>query len=139
MKNLIDELKSEHRTILAILGQIKALGISSQAGQEKLLAARDLLIAHMRKEDEHYYPTLKKAAESSKELKMLMDYFIADMQAVSKKAIGLFDKYAEGGDEAEFAGEIKLLYVTLKDKIQSEEETLFGKFPGSRADFRALG
>jgi len=52
------------------------------------------------------------------------------MEAVSRKARGLFDKYAEGGDEAEFAGEIKLLYVTLKDRILTEEETLFGKFPG---------
>jgi hypothetical protein len=130
MKKLIDELKNEHKTILAILGEIKALGISSRAGQEKLLAARDLLMAHMRKEDEHYYPELRRAAESSKELKILMDYFIADMESVSKTAIGLFDKYAQGGDEAEFAGEIKLLYVTLKDRILTEEETLFGKFPG---------
>ncbi len=130
MKNLIHELKSEHKTILDILGQVKALGISSRAGREKLLAARDLLMAHMRKEDERYYPGLRKAAESSNELKILMDYFISDMEAVSRKARGLFDKYAEGGNEAEFAGEIKLLYVTLKDRILTEEETLFGKFPG---------
>jgi hypothetical protein len=52
------------------------------------------------------------------------------MEAVSRKALVLFDKYAEGGDEAEFAGEIKLLYVTLKDRILTEEATLFGKFPG---------
>lgn len=130
MKELIDTLKNEHRTILAVLGQVKALGISTQAGQEKLLAARDLLMAHMRTEDEQYYPALKKAAESSNELKLLMDYFISDMEAVSKKAVALFDKYAGGGDEAEFAGELKILYVTLKDRIQTEEETLFGKFPG---------
>jgi hypothetical protein len=130
MKNLINELKGEHKTILDILGQIKALGISSRAGQEKLLAARDLLMAHMRKEDEKYYPELRRVAESRKELKILMDYFISDMEAVSKKATRLFDKYAQGGDETEFAGEIKLLYLALKDRIQTEEETLFEKFPG---------
>ena len=136
MKNLSDELKSEHRTILAILGQIN-LGISSQAGQEKLLAARDLLIAHMRKEDEHYYPTLKKAAESSKELKMLMDYFIADMQAVSKKAIGLFDN-SRGRGRGGIRGEIKLLYVTLKDRIHRGRDSV-REISGLASDFRALG
>jgi len=130
MKNLINELKGEHKMILDILGQIKALGISSRAGQEKLLAARDLLMAHMRKEDEKYYPELRRVAESRKELKILMDYFISDMEAVSKKAMRLFDKYAQGGNETAFAGEIKLLYLALKDRIQTEEETLFEKFPG---------
>lgn len=130
MKELIDELKSEHKTILGLLGQIKTLGISSRAGREKLLAARDLLLAHMRKEDENYYSEMRKAAESRGELKAVMEYFISDMEAVSKKALQLFDKYAQGGDEAEFSGEVKILYVTLKDRIQTEETTLFAKFPG---------
>lgn len=132
MKNTIQELKSEHKTILAILGEIKALGISSRAGQVKLMAARDLLTAHMRKEDEKYYAELRKAAEGNKELKMMMDYFVDDMEAVSRKAMRLFDKYAQGGNEEEFAGDIKLLYLTLKDRIQTEEKTLFEKFPGKR-------
>ena len=130
MINTIQELKSEHEAILAILGKIKALGISSRAGQVKLMAARDLLTAHMRKEDETYYAELRKAAEGNKELKMMMDYFVDDMEAVSRKAMRLFDKYAQGGNEEEFAGDIRLLYLTLKDRIQTEEKTLFEKFPG---------
>jgi len=131
MNTLILELQNEHAAILEVLGQVKALGISSQAGQERLLAARDLLLAHMRKEDERYYPELRKAAESDQELTVLKKFFIADMEAVSAKAMRLFDRYARGGDEAEFAGEIKLLYLTLKARIQTEEEKLFRKFPGA--------
>ncbi len=130
MQELIRELKNEHAVILEVLGQVKELGISSQAGQERLLAAHDLLTAHMRKEDERYYPELRKAAEGSRELKVLLDYFVSDMEAVSAKALRLFEKYARGGDEAVFAGEMKLLFLTLKDRIRTEEETLFRKFPG---------
>ena len=133
MQDLIQELKNEHKTILDILGQVKALGISSPAGQEKLLAARDLLMAHVRKEDENYYPALREAAENRKELKTIMDYFISDMEAVTRNATRVFDKYAQGGDEGAFAGEIKLLYAMLRDRIRTEEETLFEKFPGERA------
>jgi hypothetical protein len=129
MSTLIEELKNEHQAILAVLGKTRDLGISSRAGQETLLSARDLLLAHMRKEDERYYSELRRAAEGSKELKLLLDYFVTDMEEVSKKAMRLFEAYAQGGDDAVFAGEIKLLYLTLKDRIRTEEETLFRKFP----------
>jgi hemerythrin-like domain-containing protein len=128
MSTLLEELKSEHKAILDILGQAKTRGISSRAGQEKLISARDLLMAHIRKEDEKYYPELRRAAENNEELQILLDYFAKDMEDVSKKAMQLFDKYAHGGDEAAFAGEIKLLCMLLKDRIQTEEETLFRKF-----------
>lgn len=130
MKDLIHQLKIEHKQILEVLAQVKDLGISKRAGQEKLLAARELLIAHMLKEDAHYYPELKKAAQHQEELKITLDYFVKDMEAVSRQAMRLFDKYAKGGDEGAFAGEMKLLYMTLRDRIQTEEEVLFGKFPG---------
>lgn len=128
MTNLIEELKKEHKIILDILNQVKTLGISSKTGQEKLLSARDLLISHMNKEDEKYYPALTRAAANNKDLKITLDYFIRDMEVVSKNAMDLFKKYSQGGDEAEFAGDVKLLYMTLKDRIRIEEETLFKKF-----------
>ncbi len=128
MSRLLEELMSEHKAILDILGQVKKRGISSRAGQEKLISARDLLVAHIRKEDEKYYPELRRAAENNEELKILLDYFVKDMEDVSKKAMQLFDKYAHGGNEEAFAGEIKLLYMVLKDRIRTEEETLFKKF-----------
>ncbi|MGE5173901.1 MAG: hemerythrin domain-containing protein [Betaproteobacteria bacterium] len=128
MSNLIEELKNEHKSILDILDQVKTVGISSRPGREKFLSARDLLIAHMSKEDEQYYPKLRQAAADNQDLKVVLDYFITDMENVSKKAMQIFDKYSGGGDEAEFAGEIKLLYVMLKDRIQTEENNLFIKF-----------
>lgn len=128
MPNLIEELINEHKIILAILNEVKTLGISSKAGQEKLLSARELLIAHMNKEDKQYYPAFRRAAENRNDLKLMLDYFVEDMEAVGIKAMHFFNKYAQGGDESDFAGEFKLLYMTLKDRIRTEEETLFKKF-----------
>ena len=128
MPNLIEELKNEHKIILRILDEMKTFGISSPSGQEKLLSAKGLLIAHMKKEDDQYYPSLKRAAKNNKDLKIMMDYFIKDMEDVSKKAMCLFDKCSRGGDEEDFAGDVTLLYMTLKDRIRIEEKTLFEKF-----------
>jgi Hemerythrin HHE cation binding domain len=128
MPNLIEELKNEHKIILKILDEVKIFGISSSSGQQKLLSAKDLLIAHMKKEDEQYYPALKRAAANNKDLKIMLDYFVKDMEDVSNKAMCLFDKCSQGGDEADFAGDVTLLYMTLKDRIRTEEHTLFEKF-----------
>ena len=128
MPNLIAELKKEHKIILDILNEVKAAGITTKSGQQKLLSARDLLLSHMHKEDERYYPALKKAAENNKDLRIMLDYFVKDMEVVSRKAMQFFNKYSQGGNEAEFAGEFKILYMTLKDRIHTEEATLFEKF-----------
>lgn len=128
MPNLIAELKKEHKIILDILNEVKAAGITTKSGQQKLLSARDLLLSHMHKEDEQYYPALKKAAENNKDLRIMLDYFVKDMEVVSRKAMQFFNKYSQGGNEAEFAGEFKILYMTLKDRIHTEEATLFEKF-----------
>ncbi len=128
MSSLIEELITEHKIILAILNDVKSLGISSKSGQQKFLSARDLLISHMNKEDEQYYPAFRRAAENNKDLKIMLDYFLKDMEVVSARAMHLFNKYAQGGDESDFAGDLKLLYMTLKDRIHTEEETLFKKF-----------
>jgi len=128
MTDLIEELKNEHKIMLDILNEIKALGISSKNGQDKLVQAKDILLSHMNKEDTRYYPALRKAAENNKDLKVMLDYFVKDMEFVSKEAIHLFDKYSEGGSESDFASDFKLLYMTLKDRIRTEEETLFLKF-----------
>jgi hypothetical protein len=75
MSSLIEELKKEHTDILDILDQVTTLGISSGPGRGKLLSARDLLIAHVTKEDERYYPGLRRAAEDNKNLKMMLRTF----------------------------------------------------------------
>jgi len=132
MANLIDELRNEHRIMLDILDQVRLMGISSATGQEKFLSIRDLLISHMKKEDEHYYPALMREAEQNDALKLTLDYFARDMEAVSRKAMQLFDKYAQGGAETEFSGDVKLLYMLLRDRIRIEEDTLFKKYGGDR-------
>jgi hypothetical protein len=128
MPNLLDALKDDHRLILNILDEVKRLGIETSTGREKLLSAKALLLSHMQKEDERFYPVLHQAAEQNDGLKHTLKYFSDDMEQVSRKAFDLFDKYAGGASADEFAGEIKLLYMTLKDRIRTEEEVLFKKY-----------
>jgi hypothetical protein len=128
MSQLLEDLKNDHRVILDILDQVKTAGIISKAGQEKLLSAKAVLIAHMKKEDAGFYPALQKAAETNDALKRTVAYFVEDMENVSEKAMRVFDKLAREAPDEDIAGELKLLYVTLKDRIRTEEDILFKKY-----------
>jgi hypothetical protein len=128
MSQLLEELKNDHRIILDILDQIKTVGISSKVGQEKLLSAKAVLIVHMKKEDQGFYPAFQKAAETNDALNRMVTYFVEDMEIVSEKAMRVFDKLALEAHDEDIAGELKSLYMTLKDRIRTEEDILFKKY-----------
>ena len=47
MSALIEELKREHSEILAILNEVKELGILSKEGQAKLMSIKASLLEHL--------------------------------------------------------------------------------------------
>jgi iron-sulfur cluster repair protein YtfE (RIC family) len=128
MSPLLEDLKQEHRILLGILEEVKKLGISSPPGQQRLLSARAILLSHMQKEDREFYPSLRRAAENSDDLRKVLAYFARDMEVVSRKAFSLFDRHAQGSPQEDVAGELTLLYMTLKDRIRTEEDVLFKKY-----------
>lgn len=65
MSLLIDELKVDHVVLANMLTEAKNIGASSEKGRKKLLAAKDALLMHLKKEDEKLYPVLRKGAESN--------------------------------------------------------------------------
>ena len=43
MSTLINELKEEHGVLVKVLGEVKGLGVTSEEGRTKLLAAKELV------------------------------------------------------------------------------------------------
>ena len=50
MSKLVDELKKEHLVIVETLNKVKTLGFVSEEGRNTLLAAKNVLLAHLKKE-----------------------------------------------------------------------------------------
>ena len=65
MVKLIEEFKKEHSLIVDTLSKSRKIGVDSRKGQDKILSAKDFILAHLKKEDEKLYPLLRKAAKSS--------------------------------------------------------------------------
>ena len=128
MSVLTNELKSEHQGLVSTLNEVKALGISSQEGITKLLAAKNGLLAHLSKEDQKLYPVLNKEAEGNSTLKTKLDMFAKDMDGISKAALDFFAKYQSGGEGLEFAKDFGGLVAVLGQRIQREESILYAEF-----------
>ncbi len=128
MTHLVDELIREHQSIVAQLNEIKLLGVTSDEGQKKLALAKAGLLAHLEKEDHQLYPTLKREAKTSPELKRTLELFAKDMDKISNDALKFFKKYENGGSGIEFAKEFGLLLAILSQRIHKEENIIYAKY-----------
>ena len=125
---LVKELKNEHSVILAILNEVKRLGILSKEGHAKLMSAKEHLLTHLKNEDRQLYPFLIKEAEGNKRLKDTLTLLAIDMADVSRVALEFFDKYSKCVLGKEFQEESESLFVLLRNRIRNEEDILYGKY-----------
>ncbi len=115
MSALIDELKKDHSEIIDALNEVKELGILSKEGLARLMTAKARLLTHFQKEDEQFYPVLRKK----------LDLQAKDMKNVSRAVQEFFDKYSKGVLDKKFVGEFESLFVALGKRIWNEEDILY--------------
>lgn len=128
MSQLVDELKRDHVQIVALFEQLKTLGVAGKEGQAKLLSSKQLLLAHLKKEDERLYPALREAAAKNEAVKRLLDTFAKDMTEISGAVLQFFDKYAQGGSGFEFSKDYGKVVGTLGVRVQREENILYKEY-----------
>ncbi len=128
MSALIGEFKKEHSEILAILNEVEGFDILSEEGQSKLMSVKMILLEHLKKEDVKFYPVLYKVAEQNNNLKNILDLFVMDRENVSRVTLEFFDKYSRGVLGKKPQEEFKSLFVTLRNRIRSEEDLLYKEY-----------
>mgnify|MGYP001399281485 FL=1 len=128
MSELIEEFKRDHAEIMAILNEVKELGILSKEGQAKLISIKTHLLAHLKKEDEKLYPALRKVAEDNERLRNTLDLFALDMETVSSVVQEFFDKYSGGEIDGNFSVNFESLSVALSTRIRNEEDALYEEY-----------
>ena len=128
MSALIEELKKEHSEIVAILNEVKELGILSKEGQAKLMSIKASLLEHLWNENERIYPVLWKESEHNKDLKELLDLFAIEMKDVSKVTEQFFNKFHEGTVDKNFPNEFEELFTAINKRIKNEEEILYDEY-----------
>ena len=128
MSVLIEEFKKEHSEIIAILKEVKKLGIHSEEGRSKLMSAKKYLLEHLQKENEQLYPVLRKEAKHNRTLKAELDIFAIDPEYVSRVVLEFFDKYSGGVIDKDFQINFESLVAALNARIRNEEEALYQEY-----------
>ncbi len=133
MSTLIAELKRQHVALVEQLDAVKTLGIGTAAGQAKLLAAKTLLLAHLKNEDDRLYPVLKKAAAADASLAATLATLGQEMTDLAAAAMRFFQTYAAGGSSMDFARDFGKLAGALTSRIRREESTLYPAYDRAEA------
>ena len=128
MSVLTEEFKKEHSEIIAIIKEVKKLGIHSEEGRAKLMSAKEYLLEHLHKENEQLYPVLRRAAEHNKNLKNELNIFAMDPAYVSRVVLEFFDKYSGGTIDKNFQINFESLFTALNARIRNEEESLYQEY-----------
>lgn len=133
MSNLVEELTKEHQEISQLLGRIIELGVASAQAQSLLMAARETLLNHLKKEDELLYPILRAAAQSNEDLQRTLDSFAQDMGEITQFALDYFQRHEADEAQAvqhgdEFMHETGRLLGVLRTRILREETILYPQF-----------
>jgi hypothetical protein len=128
MSALIEEFKKEHSEILAILKEVKKLGIHSEEGRSKLMSAKEYLLEHLHKENEQLYPVLRKEAVHNKNLQNELDIFAIEPEYLSRVVLEFFDDYSRGAIDKDFQINFESLFAALNARIRNEEESLYQEY-----------
>ena len=125
---LVAELKLEHKAIFQLLEEIFELGVESRAGQDKLMAAKDLFMAHLHKEDKHLHAVLSEEEKRNEEIRETMYLMNFNLKDVTKYVEIFFNKYIDGADMDEFECDFDMINVLLRNRMRREEKVLFREF-----------
>jgi len=128
VKLFTQHLNDDHRALIIKLNKVKSLGRVSPEAKELLFSSKQILMSHLKKEDEKLYPVLKKAGEKNESAKKLADAFLCEMETMSKSAKNFFSKYEKESQGLEFAADLGNLLATLRNRIHREESILYEMF-----------
>lgn len=121
MTSLIDDMLDEHQRIYALLDQIRAEGIGSEAGKRTLGRVRQLVVAHLAHEDHQLYPAMRRSGATS----ALAGEYEAEMRRISTELLGFFDGHAQQGGSLDHARAFGRAISQLRQRMSREEIRLY--------------
>ncbi|GEM_PF-2737877 len=127
MDRLIEELKKQHEKLLEGFEGIFNDSAHSLSIEEVAKSLKDLLLDHIKTEDEQFYPVLYKAAKKDDYIRTMTDIFIQDFDKIYKQIQEYYDKYFSGRNysKEEFITDSAKIMATLRNRIYEEENVLF--------------
>jgi iron-sulfur cluster repair protein YtfE (RIC family) len=131
---LIDELKSEHRALLAQLDAAREVNLDAVAFKRAAVRSKALLLAHLGKEEQRFYPAIEKAALTDARLNAILSLFRDDLNSVGTLANAFFARLDSAPDGEDLAQAFSELAAKLRSRIAKEENLLYPEFERLRLE-----
>lgn len=121
-------LKNDHKALIDAFDRVNKAGINTPQGKAHLQQAKEILIQHLKREDESIYFDILKMSERHKHLKSVMTDFSREMTGLTKSITEFFSKVASGASGVELAMEFGRLFGAVKTRIRKEEVALYEEY-----------
>ena len=128
MSEYVKNWKAEHVAIMDFLSSAVTLDISSKAGQAKMLEAKNLILKHLKSEDEVLYPMVKKVAREKVSMERMMEIFAKEMDELAPKVLEFFREYEANPMTKGLSSELYKLIGLLKVRIYAEENMFIKQY-----------
>ena len=128
MTSLISELKEEHKILKSLLSDVYSYISSAEKKMEFVAKLKDIVVAHITKEDTELYPFLNKEAEKDNNLKIKLELFAKDWSGISDFATYYIEKYSNGEFDGSFPDDTAKLLSTLRQRMMKEEISLYSEY-----------
>ncbi|NOS35567.1 MAG: hypothetical protein GQ522_02905 [Deltaproteobacteria bacterium] len=135
-RKYISELKGEHKRIEEIFRLLRKIideehDPDSGAEMKALEELKEVLVTHVKNEDEHFYPALRQRAIELEQEALLpsIDLFSESMHRISKKVGSIIEQYSTEEyvlkDIEGFKVKLEDIMEIVEERMKSEEGSLF--------------
>ncbi len=131
MKDFIEELKDEHVRLIHAFEEVKRAADDPETRDTAVMRLRDILISHLKRENERLYPQLYNRFQGEKEKKDIVESFMA-IEDVLPRIDNILRAYVDGRENngISLSDLNNRLYEEFKVRLKREEDYLFPLLQG---------
>lgn len=126
MKEFIEELRDEHGRLIHAFEEVKRAADDPEVRDAAVMRLRDILISHLKRENESLYPQLYKRFNEEKEKRNIVESFKA-IEDILPSIDSLLRAYLDGKEKngIPLSDLNNSLYEEFKVRLKREEDYLF--------------
>ena len=125
MKNIIADLKLEHKALKTQMAVIKQHGIMTPEGFSELMHFKGILLAHLEHEDRDVYSILEQPEFYNDGVITMLANFREEMREITAEVVQFFGLYESPTESVDFVRDLSRIFNRLLNRIMTEEFVLY--------------
>lgn len=128
---VVEKLEAQHVTLLRMLTIIADENVDYEKRLETLQKSKQVLLAHLKQEDDEFYPIMRAAAQEDQRLQWLLDIYDKIMESAVAEVLNFYALYEDGWKNVnrhKFSFDLQSLIGLIRYRIEREESKLYPEY-----------